>query len=151
MTLQGQEYKDYTAHEDEMSARDLNAVRDDLGKLLRSAVANGLIDSTGILTRRKPTTPVGATKKFARIVHTLQREDELNDLKKRNWYEIELLAYAVKGWSATHGTYYEDELVKFTYDAVTLIYRCKIEHTASEALAPVVDGNVVASHWEEST
>ena len=134
-----------------MSARDLNAVREDLGKMLRSLVAGGIIDSTGILTRRKPSRPAGATKKFARIVHTLQRADDENNITVRNWYEVELLQYAVQVWSATHGTYYENELVKFTYDGTTLIYRSKIEHVASAALAPVVDGNVVSSHWEEST
>ena len=56
MTLQISPFKHYVAGRDRPNASDLNARGDLLSKLARSLAANGVVDSTGILTRpiRRP-------------------------------------------------------------------------------------------------
>ena len=56
MSLQPRPFKHYIAGRDRVSASDLNARGDLLSKLARSLAANGIVDSTGILTRpiRRP-------------------------------------------------------------------------------------------------
>ena len=84
----------------------------------------------------------GISKVFARIVSTLRREDEVNNLTAIDYYEIELLAYPIADWSASHGTYYVDDQVKYN----DKIYICLIEHESSSALLPTA-----TSHWKESS
>ena len=79
---------------------------------------------------------------MARIVQGLAREDVVNSIEARDYYEIELLDYPVDEWSATHGIYYVGDKVKYNY----LIYVCRIEHQSSASLPPTA-----TSHWELST
>ncbi len=53
MSLQPHPFKHYTAGRDRVSASDLNARGEVLSKLARSLTANGIMDSTGILTRSR--------------------------------------------------------------------------------------------------
>ncbi len=60
MTLQTRPFKHYTTR-DRVSASDLNARGETLSKLARSLAANGVVDSTGILTRSTRRPPSAGT------------------------------------------------------------------------------------------
>ncbi len=66
-SLLTQPFKHYTAGKDRVSASDLNTRGEVLTKLARSLAANGVMDSTGILTRSrsKPASAGTAIKLFA--------------------------------------------------------------------------------------
>lgn len=98
--------------------------------------------------RRRNISAAGSNITYARIVQTLRRVDESVDppITAVNWYEIEFLNDPIQAWSATYGTYYVGDLVKYTVASETKIYECLQEHTSHPSLPPTV-----ASHWAEST
>ena len=89
----------------------------------------------------------GGAVKYARIVQTLRRANPAAEppVTAIDYYEIEFLDHVIEIWSATHGTYFEGDVRKYTYDGSTLIYRCTREHPSSLSLPPTV-----TSHWEEA-
>ena len=89
----------------------------------------------------------GANKIYARIVQTLRRADAAADppVTAIDYYEIELLDYGVQTWSATYGTYYVDDVRKYTSGSTTLIYKCIREHPSSTSKSPTN-----TTYWEEA-
>ena len=88
----------------------------------------------------------GSNKIYARIIQTLRRADVEAGITAIDYYEIELLDYAVEEWSDAAGiTFEKDTIYKYVPD--NKLYRCKITHTNPPALPP----NTTPSHWEETS
>lgn len=85
-------------------------------------------------------------KAFARIIQTLQRQDLELGLPKINWYEIELLSWELEFWSASHGTYFEGDIRKYTVGDTAKIFECTVEHPSNSAIPPTN-----TSYWKEAT
>ena len=90
----------------------------------------------------------GINKVYARIVQTLRRADQsvTPAVTAIDYYEIELLEYAIEQWSATHGVYYVGDKVKYTVDNVAKIFECKLEHPSSLAKSPTN-----TTYWQETS
>ena len=122
-------------------AKDLNNVRENVRKLSHSLAIQGIIGADGITIRSRRSRAAVLIKK-ARIIATLQREDQLLGLPEIGYYTIEILGEGIADWDENHGIYYVGDVVKHTVDSITKSYICGIEHLASLAFEPPTP-----SHW----
>ena len=144
MTLQkGQRFRRLVAREDRLPASEYNKLTDSVEVLLKSQPALGFASSSGLSLRRMPAA-ISNLRAYAEVIETLRREDTtvVPTIEKRDRYEIELLSARLAAWAAGHGTYYPDDLVKFS----SKVYKCKIQHESSNPKDP---NN--GTYWELST
>jgi hypothetical protein len=143
----GEAFKRLVANKDRLPAAQWNKLVDRFEALLRSQPALGFTTSSGISHRNAPAA-ASVTKTYAKILETLQREDDSVTpvVGERDWYEIEILGLGLSFWDEGYGTYDDDHKVKYTDDGATKVYRCKIQHTAHWTKSPTN-----GTYWAEDS